>query len=342
MSKYVLVVGNLGYSSNKIDGQTIKTRNLVLLFKKKSDLIIIEFDTDSIQFNKFSIFRLIGKLLTYRQVFYLPAHRNLKLFFPIVYLLSTIRRGRLFYVVIGGWLPEFLKNKPIHRWMLGRIKRVYCETKSMKSKLENWYSFQNVKVMPNFRVHSFEASLSQPKIPLKVVFMSRITLEKGLDVIYRFLKFNQECKQPMKINFTFIGPIAEKDKLFFENLLGSFLNVNYLGVLDPEKVHLTLNKYDVLVLPTRYEGEGFPGAILDAYIAGIPVIVSKWKDIPCFVDHGSTGFVFDLKNEEEFYFALNFFYNNPQVLLEFKNNALNKSLTFSAEACWEDIANELL
>ena len=90
------------------------------------------------------------------------------------------------------------------------------------------------------------------------------------------------------------------DKYFFEEIK-KYSNITFNGFTEPDDVHLILSSYDVLVLPTRYKGEGFPGAIIDAYIAGLPVVVSKWRDIPSFVDEGVTGYIYNLENEKEFY-----------------------------------------
>jgi glycosyltransferase involved in cell wall biosynthesis len=54
-----------------------------------------------------------------------------------------------------------------------------------------------------------------------------------------------------------------------------------------EKVQQTLSKYDVLLLPTFYAGEGYPGAIIEAYSCGIPVIATAWRSIPEIVHKNS-------------------------------------------------------
>ena len=114
-----------------------------------------------------------------------------------------------------------------------------------------------------------------------------------------------------------------------------FNNVFYHGHLEPSEIYSKLENYDVLILPTFFPDEGFPGSILDAYISGIPVVVSNWKDLPSFVDHGKTGFVFDLNNNIEFYNYIIKLYENPTLLANMKQKAFDKSKEYSSESAWK-------
>lgn len=57
-------------------------------------------------------------------------------------------------------------------------------------------------------------------------------------------------------------------------------HVRHHGPVEPAAVAALLPGYDVLALPTYYPGEGYPGVILEAYGAGLPVITSRWQCIP--------------------------------------------------------------
>ena len=56
--------------------------------------------------------------------------------------------------------------------------------------------------------------------------------------------------------------------------------VRYRGELSREQVVTVISTYDVLLLPTYYSGEGYPGVILEAFAAGLPVIATRWQAIP--------------------------------------------------------------
>lgn len=334
MKGNISIIGNFGFLENKINGQTVKTRNLLDLLNVKSQKNITYFDTSSTKSNKLTLLSLLKTLFTASKIIYMPAHSNLKFLFPILYLICKIRNVDIVYVVIGGWLPEFIKTKWFHKWALKNIKVIFCETNQMKSKLENWYNYNNVKILPNFRLNNNNPIFLDNGNQLKIVFMSRIIIEKGLDVIFRFLDDNNNLESPADIEVTFYGPIANESLAYFNSQIAKFDNAKYLGILEPNEINNTLNSYDVLVLPTRYPGEGFPGAILDAYISGIPVIVSNWKDIAEFVEKEKTGFVFELNQEENFGKSIYKIYNNKDLLKEMKLNSFEKSKEYSSESCW--------
>jgi glycosyltransferase involved in cell wall biosynthesis len=236
-------------------------------------------------------------------------------------------------------LPSFIKDKKHLIFMLQRIDNILLETPPMKFRMDSLYNFRNVQVLPNFRIHAFEPIIQKGNGPLRCVFMSRIVKEKGIDVIFRFVESLTCSGRAGLITVEFFGPIEIKDEKYFVENIEKLPSLKYKGVLSEGNIHKTLNDYDILLLPTRYPGEGFPGAILDAYIAGIPVIVSDWKDISSFVEHDVTGFVFDLNKELDFGELLLDLNNNRDKLNYFKVNAHNKSKEYSIDNSWKIIEN---
>ena len=67
------------------------------------------------------------------------------------------------------------------------------------------------------------------------------------------------------------------------------LQIYLKGVLNSEEVSEVLKASDVLLLPTWYEGEGYPGVIIEGYGFGVPCITTNWINIPEIVDDGHSG-----------------------------------------------------
>ncbi|HEY8362617.1 MAG TPA: glycosyltransferase, partial [Tissierellaceae bacterium] len=82
--------------------------------------------------------------------------------------------------------------------------------------------------------------------------------------------------------------------------------------------------------PTYYEGEGFPGTIIDAFSAGVPVIATDWKYNKEIVAHGENGYIY--KGEiEELVNILRQLAQNPDELLKMKKNCIKEAEKYKVE-----------
>ena len=93
-----------------------------------------------------------------------------------------------------------------------------------------------------------------------------------------------------------------------------------------------------MVLPTSHYTEGFPGTVLDAFIAGIPVIVTEWEYSREFVDDGITGFVVPFENgQDQLNEKVKLLYNDRALLNEMKINAKAEREKYSEDSAWRVI-----
>lgn len=343
MRNNFFVFGYFGLVSNQLDGQTAKTRSVHQLFEKKIGKKIRFFDTEELKFRKLSLIKALIKILNTRQIIYLPAQRNLKNFFPVLFILSLVFRFRIHYCVVGGWLPDFVKRNPFHRKKLKKIDSILVETHKMLADLKS-LGFSNVTWFPNFREPvPQEKKLSRKKEDtLNLVFMSRITKLKGIDTVFEFLNWSRDKSIYKELSIDFYGPVDPQDKGYFFENLEKHENASYLGKLEPKEVQKTLSQYDVLIFPTRYPGEGCPGAIIDSYMAGLTVFASNWKYNSEFVIDGETGYIIPFENGfDAFAKRINMLNNDRAILQSLKNNALKFSRKFAPDFAWEIINSQL-
>ena len=73
----------------------------------------------------------------------------------------------------------------------------------------------------------------------------------------------------------------------------------YRGVLPAAELRAELSGCDALVFPSRYPGEGLPGAIVEALQAGLPVIASRWRSLPELVRDGVEGLLVEPRSSSE-------------------------------------------
>ena len=140
----------------------------------------------------------------------------------------------------------------------------------------------------------------------------------------------------------FYGPICEPDRDYFFDGLSKFEFVSYKGELQPEQINSTIEKYDAMLLPTHYYTEGLPGSVVDAYMSGIPIVVSKWKHAEEFVIDGKTGFIIPFENGvDRLEEVVTYLYDNTKELSEMKKNAYKESFKYSSDSAWKIIVGFL-
>ena len=90
------------------------------------------------------------------------------------------------------------------------------------------------------------------------------------------------------------------------NQLKELKNVKYEGFLNLTNVsgYCKLSSFDVMLFPSYWAGEGFPGVVIDAYIAGIPIIASDWNLNKEVVNDGKTGYIIKTKDVQLLYDAM--------------------------------------
>jgi glycosyltransferase involved in cell wall biosynthesis len=71
------------------------------------------------------------------------------------------------------------------------------------------------------------------------------------------------------------GPLVDLD---LKDLVGG--RIRYKGEIEHSEVSGVLARYDLMIFPTRYEGEGYPGVLIEAAAVGLPILVTRWQAIP--------------------------------------------------------------
>lgn len=121
----------------------------------------------------------------------------------------------------------------------------------------------------------------------------------------------------------------------FENLLNTKKgNINYCGVLNPDSITVRLKEYDLFLFPTEFYTEGFPGSILDAYIAEVPVVVSRWKYAEEFVNDNESGIICEFNNSDDFINKTINLINNKEKLMQLNNTVKREKHKYSSHAAW--------
>lgn len=107
------------------------------------------------------------------------------------------------------------------------------------------------------------------------------------------------------------------------------LNIQYKGFVKTDLVQGLLKDYSFLIFPTYYKGEGFPGVLVDAFSAGVPIISSDWKYNSEILTDSVNSFVFKAKDNKDLYRKLELAINiSREDYLSMSNSCFKSSIFY--------------
>lgn len=280
----VLLVGAL---SPRIGGTTILVEQLVRELRQREDVDITVVDVGGIRHN--GVRGMVRYLRALCEVFsaargedVLSLHINrtaLAVLGPAVLAAARLQGCAFVVRTFGGkgyaWLGPCAGR--VARSVISRADLFLVETKSLVREVcddgiphVEWYS--NSRPMPRA-----DQEASDREHCSSFVYIGRLCPEKG---IHEMIAAAERFEGGVRVDV--YGPFRPSG--LSERIFSGLKRVRYCGVLNPEDVHTVLARSDAVILPSRYSGEGYPGIILEAYGAGIPVVTTRIGGIPEIVD----------------------------------------------------------
>lgn len=277
------VLGHFGEGCDLLNGQTVKTKIITEELENHfGQDQVLKIDTHGGWKTLIKApFQVFCALKNSTNVLIFPAHNGLRVYAPLLsFQRRFFKKRKIHYVVIGGWLPQFLSRRKNLARMLREFDGIYVETNTMKSALKA-QGFENIYVMPNCKKLAIlpEKELVYPSgMPYKLCTFSRVMKEKGIEDAVKAVVAVNTALGVQAFTLDIYGQVDERGTEWFDSLQKEFPRyIRYGGVVPFDKSVAVLKEYFALLFPTYYEGEGFAGTLIDAYSAGVPVIASDWK-----------------------------------------------------------------
>ena len=338
----ILICGN--YGRQTLNGQTLKTRILRDAFAASlGNRAVRALDTSSAIRKPISFYRTVKReYAEATQIVMLPGRLALPVF---LYLFTKWRRQKpleIRYVVVGGWLPELLARRPRMKASCRQLSGIYVETRSMLERLTAM-GFTNVHLLPNFR--SFDRRMNRSDVPasppVKLVFCARVTKDKGIEEAIAAVNAVNAQAADRGVVLDIYGPITKAYQKRFDRLAGRSATITYKGLLGADQLYSVLQQYHLMLFPTYYEGEGFPGSIVDAFIAGLPVLASDWKYNGEIIESGRTGALCRAKSATDLTKALQELIDTPALLGEMRRHCISRALDYHVECALRELLNDV-
>lgn len=341
------ICGHFGGDRNFLDGQTVKTKIITKELEKEfGDNEVKKVDTFGGKERLVPIIlNLISLVMSCKNIIILPAHNSLRIFAPLLAFVNSFYHRKLHYVVIGGWLPEFVATR---RWLKNALMKfafIYVETSTMKNNLE-LMGFTNIVLLPNCKeldVIQAEELVYTKQEPFKLCTFSRVMKEKGIEDAVKAVKAVNDKIGKNVYTLDIYGQIDKEQTDWFAKLQTKFPDyVKYKGLVPFDKTTEVLQDYFLLLFPTKFYTEGIPGTIIDAYAAGVPVVCSKWQSFADLVDD-TVGYGYDFSSEEALENLLKKIYlEDINRVLSMKELCLIKSNKYMPNKVIRILANNLL
>ncbi len=334
------LIGNLGAERAVFNGQTLRTRLVRDEFCKRLGVANTHCaDSALIARRPLHVLAEIVRCFRHSDVVcVMPGERGLRALMPLFLLLRSLFHRPVHYLVVGGWLPAFLRERPRLCAMVARLDGLHVQSRRMQRELSQ-LGIDHVYLLPNFRdfsppaLHLEAPPMRHGTAPLKLVFLSRVIPEKGLALCVEIVDaLNAARPDAPVVTLDIYGPVAEAHRGWLDGLLANARSaIRQHGPVQPEHVVSTLAAHDVLLFPTWYSGEGFPGVIVEAYAAGIAVVASDWQDNAEVVEDGVTGRVVATGDRQALQQAILELLSAPQRLAEMKRAARARAASFHVD-----------
>lgn len=341
--KKIGIIGHFGGNENILDGQTIKTKILYDELQKSTNWDLIKVDTYYKTRNPAKLIldtlRCLGET---KDVIVLLSRNGMKFYFPLLYFYIKITRIRVYHDVIGGNLNTYIEKYPKFIKYLNSFKKNWVETDGLKNKLER-QGIMNCEVIPNFkRLHIAEVKETKYEAPFKFCIFSRVMKEKGIEVAIAAVEsINFEAGKKV-CQLDIYGKIDDSYKQQFEKIMKvSSDAVIYKGTVSYEKSVEVIKEYYALLFPTYWDGEGFPGTIIDAFSAGLPVIATDWNCNSEIVENKKNGILYPNTECKDLKSAIQWLISHKNSIAIMKRNCVESAKQYQPDKYIKQIVEEI-
>ena len=149
-------------------------------------------------------------------------------------------------------------------------------------KLKKKYRKNKILHLYNFIDNSIFKPLDIPKKDKSILFVGRLDEQKNLmNLLCAFKKLTE-----YRLDIIGMGPLKDNLKKKADNL---GINVNFLGLVQNNKMPEIFNQYKIFILPSYWEGN--PKVLLEAMSCGIACIGTNVWGIKNIIKHKENGYL---------------------------------------------------
>lgn len=180
------------------------------------------------------------------------------------------------------------------------IDLIVTPSNFLKERIELFYPEFKCKLLRNPCLKKIEKIYSSPQsseTPLKMVFIGRLSQEKGIEQFIKSLK-------ELDYNYQFdIFGTGDREK-FIQKLIGSSTKINLKGQVSHDQLMSLLPNYEVLVLPSLMY-ENAPMSIVEAASYNLKILTMNYGGMKELADYVGNSVCMDNHSKKEISRGLN-------------------------------------
>ena len=167
---------------------------------------------------------------------------------------------------------------------------------------------------------------------IRLCTFSRVNKEKGIEDAIAAVKLANKKLGKDYIKLDIFGLLPDSYRNRLEELLRENEGlVTYCGIVEYNKTVETLKEYFALLFPTFYYGEGFPGNLVDAFNAALPVIATDWMYNGEIVKNDVHGILVPPHSPEAICSAILRLYNDRELTFSYAHNCLSEAQKYQPD-----------
>lgn len=341
-TKKIALIGALGNGEPTSSGQIIRTTILYNELKKhygESNIVVA--NTTLLSGRPLSfVLSFIKAILFTNRIIVILSINGMRRIWPILAFMAKNFNKRVFNNVIGGNLVSSADKYPELLRYMRSFEINWVQSETMQEGLAH-RGVHNTEWLPNSKpisilkpdeIGSFEG------LPYKFCTFSRISKPKGIEVAIEAIKqINTEAGKTL-VTLDIYGKPDDDYEVCFENLMQEVPEyIKYGGVIPFDQSVETLRTYYMLLFPTTFNGEGFPGTVIDAYASGTPVIASSWSFNTEFIKDGETGLIYEYDKHEQLIEKIRWAIDNLEKINAMRSVCLNEAWKYTHEKVYSII-----
>ncbi|NLR93933.1 glycosyltransferase family 4 protein [Flammeovirga agarivorans] len=280
------------------------------------------------------IFAFISKLIVDKEIKIVqvsPSFFTVPVIRDFIFLFIAQLFGKKTITFIRGWNTKYSQQKSFWKTVMFRTYKKADETivlaGKFKDQLVNFFGFDPNKVSISRTMFNKEDIVLKEKFEdetLKIVFLSRISKEKGIFQILEAINLLKDQKLNYKINVFghFANTEIEKEIKELISKHGIEQYIEFCGFADKATKFKAYAENDIFILPTAHD-EGCPNSVIEALGAGLYVMATPVGAIDEIVKNKINGDIISIDTHKDLMDSIKYCVENKATLKPLAHNNID-------------------